>query len=92
MKLIKDARYPEPPWTTLCAHDHLATPLFLSAILPVHPKPGAAAIRILVCATKGSAAPSCLLPGLLLNRDDGRPSAEAEAVLREGEVLPLGNL
>jgi tRNA1(Val) A37 N6-methylase TrmN6 len=62
------------------------------AILPVHPKPGAAAIRILVRATKGSAAPPSLLPGLTLNRDDGRPSAEAEAVLREGEALPLGRI
>jgi tRNA1(Val) A37 N6-methylase TrmN6 len=62
------------------------------AIVPVHPRPGAAAIRILMCATKGSAAPPSLLPGLVLNRDDGRPSAEAEAVLREGGSLPLGNL
>jgi tRNA1(Val) A37 N6-methylase TrmN6 len=59
------------------------------AILPVHPRPGAAAIRILICATKGSAAPLSVLPGLWLNRDDGRPSAEAEAVLREAEPLAL---
>jgi hypothetical protein len=45
-----------------------------------------------MCACKGSAAPLSLLPGLVLNRDDGRPSAEAEAVLREGEPLPFGNL
>jgi tRNA1(Val) A37 N6-methylase TrmN6 len=62
------------------------------AIQPVHPKPGAAAIRILLCAAKGSAAPSSLLPGLLLNRDDGQPSAEAEAVLREGAALPLAHM
>jgi hypothetical protein len=43
-----------------------------------------------MCATKGSAAPPSVLPGLWLNRDDGRPSAEAEAVLRDGESLPLG--
>jgi tRNA1(Val) A37 N6-methylase TrmN6 len=68
-------------------------PLFGAvAIQPVHPKPGAAAIRILVCATKGSAAPPSLLPGLVLNGDDGRPSAETEAVLREGAALPLANL
>ena len=60
------------------------------AIQPVHPKPGAAAIRVLVCATKGSAAPSRLLPALVLNGEDGRPSAAAEAVLREGTALPLG--
>ena len=62
------------------------------AIQPVHPKPDAAAIRILLCAVKGSAAPLRLLPGLVLNGDDGRPSAEAEAVLREGESLPLAGL
>jgi tRNA1(Val) A37 N6-methylase TrmN6 len=58
-------------------------------VQPVHPKPDAAAIRILLCATKGSAAPPRVLPGLLLNRADGQPSAEAEAVLREGAALPL---
>jgi tRNA1(Val) A37 N6-methylase TrmN6 len=62
------------------------------AILPVHSKPGAAAIRILACATKSSAAPPSLLTGLVLNRDDGRPSAEAEAVLREAAALPLAEL
>jgi tRNA1(Val) A37 N6-methylase TrmN6 len=62
------------------------------AILPVHPKPGAAAIRVLLCATKSSAAPSSLLPGLVLNRDDGRPSVEAEEILREGAALPLASL
>ena len=62
------------------------------AILPVHPKPGAAAIRILVRAIKGSAAPPSQLPGLWLNRDDGRPSAEAEAVLRQAAALPLADL
>jgi tRNA1(Val) A37 N6-methylase TrmN6 len=62
------------------------------AIQPVHSKPGAAAIRILLRATKGSAAPSSVLPGLVLNRDDGRPSPEAEAVLREVAALRLANL
>jgi tRNA1(Val) A37 N6-methylase TrmN6 len=62
------------------------------AVQPVHPKPGAAAIRILLRATKGSSAPLSLLPGLVLNGEDGRPSAEAEAVLREGAALPLAHL
>jgi tRNA1(Val) A37 N6-methylase TrmN6 len=69
--------------------DALAPAFGAVASQPVHPKPGAAAIRILLRATKGSAAPSSLLPGLVLNRQDGRPSAEAEAVLREGAALPL---
>ena len=59
------------------------------AILPVYPRPEAAAIRILVGATKGSRAPLTLLPGLTLNDADGRPTAQAEAVLRGGEGLSL---
>ena len=69
----------------------LAPAFGAAAIEPVHPKPGAATIRILLRAAKGSAAPSSLLPGLVLNGDDGRPSAEAEAVLRDGAALPLAN-
>lgn len=57
------------------------------AILPVHPRPRAAAIRVLVKAEKGSAAPLMLLPGLVLNTDAGRPAAQAEAVLRGEEML-----
>jgi tRNA1(Val) A37 N6-methylase TrmN6 len=60
------------------------------AVQPVHPKPMAPAIRILVRAHKGSRAPLALLPGLVLNTSEGRPSEEAEAVLRGGEALPLG--
>lgn len=59
------------------------------AVLPVHPKPDAAAIRILVGATKASRAPLTLLPGLTLNDADGRPTADAEAVLRGGTPLWL---
>jgi tRNA1(Val) A37 N6-methylase TrmN6 len=62
------------------------------AIQPVHPKPNAAAIRILVRAVKDASAPLRLLPGVVLNGDDGRPTAAAEAVLRGGEALPLASL
>jgi tRNA1(Val) A37 N6-methylase TrmN6 len=58
-------------------------------VFPVHPKPDAAAIRILVGATKGSRAPLTLLPGLTLNDANGRPTADAEAVLRGGAPLRL---
>jgi tRNA1(Val) A37 N6-methylase TrmN6 len=58
-------------------------------VLPVHPRPGAAAIRVLVCATKGSRAPLALLPGFLLADSDSKPTAAAEAVLRKGEALSL---
>ncbi len=58
-------------------------------VQPVHPRPGEAAIRVLVRATKASRAPLALLPGLVLAGADGRPRAEAEAVLRHGAALPL---
>jgi tRNA1(Val) A37 N6-methylase TrmN6 len=59
------------------------------AILPVHPKPGMPAIRVLVRAVKGNRAPAALLPGLVLNDAAGKPTAEAEAVLRENAPLRM---
>jgi tRNA1(Val) A37 N6-methylase TrmN6 len=59
------------------------------AILPVHPRADAPAVRVLVRAVKGSRAPLALVPGLVLAAADGRPSEEAEAVLRHGAALPL---
>lgn len=57
------------------------------AVMPVYPRPNAAAIRVLVRAVKGSRAPLMLLPGLTLNDANGKPSAEAEAILRGGAAL-----
>ena len=57
------------------------------AVLPVYPRPDAAAIRILVRAVKGSRAPLSLAGGLTLNDATARPTAEAEAILRGGESL-----
>jgi tRNA1(Val) A37 N6-methylase TrmN6 len=59
------------------------------AVLPVHGRAGAPAIRVVVQARKGSRAPLALLPGLNLNDETGKPTAEAEAVLRGAEALPL---
>jgi tRNA1(Val) A37 N6-methylase TrmN6 len=58
-------------------------------IMPVYPKPGAAAIRVLVSAAKTSNAPLSLLPGLVLARSDNKPSAQANAILRDGAPLVL---
>jgi tRNA1(Val) A37 N6-methylase TrmN6 len=58
-------------------------------VLPVHGRAGEPAIRVLVRATKGSRAPLALLPGLVLNDRSGRPTPEAESVLRDGAALPL---
>lgn len=58
-------------------------------VLPVHPRPGTPAIRVLVRAGKGARQPLAMLPGLALNDADGRPSAAAEEILRGGAALPL---
>ena len=59
------------------------------SILPVHPKAGAAAIRVLVGAVKDSGGPLSLLPGLVLADAKGKPTPQADAVLRDGATLPL---
>jgi tRNA1(Val) A37 N6-methylase TrmN6 len=58
-------------------------------VLPVHPKPGARAIRIIAGAVKGSSAPPAILPGLVLAAKDGTSTDAAEAVLRRGGELTL---
>ena len=62
------------------------------AVLPVYPRAGAPAIRVLLRAVKGIPAPLAMLPGLSLNDANGKPSAAAEAVLRGAEVLALAKL
>ena len=59
------------------------------SILPVYPKPGAPAIRVLARAVKASRAPMTLQPGLVLAEADGTPTAQAEALLRENSALPM---
>jgi len=59
------------------------------AVMPVYPKPGAGAIRVLVSAAKASNAPLSLLPGLVLADSDNKPSAQADAILRHGTALAL---
>jgi tRNA1(Val) A37 N6-methylase TrmN6 len=58
-------------------------------VLPVHPRPAAPAIRILVRAVKGSRAPLALMPGLVLADEHSHPTDAANAILRQGQVLPL---
>jgi tRNA1(Val) A37 N6-methylase TrmN6 len=58
-------------------------------VKPVYPKPDADAIRILAGAVKGSRTPLAILSGLVLADDDGVPTPEAQAVLRQGEALRL---
>ena len=57
------------------------------SVVPIYPRPDSAAIRIVATGAKGSRAPLQFLPGLVLNGHDGRPTPEAEAVLRDGALL-----
>jgi tRNA1(Val) A37 N6-methylase TrmN6 len=59
------------------------------AVLPIYPKPGAPAIRVLLRGVKDSKAPVVLLPGLVLADADNRPTKQAQAVLRDGAALVL---
>ena len=61
-------------------------------VTPVYPAPGKPAIRILVTATKASRAPLTLLPPLVLADASGRPTAEADAILRDGAPLRDGEV
>jgi tRNA1(Val) A37 N6-methylase TrmN6 len=58
-------------------------------VFPFWPGGGRAARRIIVRARKGSAAPTRLMPGLVLHDEGGQYTAAAEAVLRDGAALAL---
>jgi tRNA1Val (adenine37-N6)-methyltransferase len=56
---------------------------------PLWPRLGEAPKRVIAQVRKGSNAPFALLPGLVLHRDDGSWTPEADAVLRRGSALAL---
>jgi tRNA1(Val) A37 N6-methylase TrmN6 len=58
-------------------------------VFPLWPRRGEAAKRVIVQLRKGSGAPPELLAGLVLHRDDGSYSDEADAVLRGEARLSL---
>ena len=58
-------------------------------VFPLWPRQGAQAKRVILQARKGSRAAFSLLPGLILHRDDGSWTSEADAVLRRGSALAL---
>ena len=59
------------------------------AVLPVYPRPEALPVRVLVRAAKSGIGAGVTHAGLILNDARGKPTAEAEAVLRRGEALIL---
>ena len=59
------------------------------SVLPLWPRLGEPARRVIVQVRKASRAPFVLAPGLVLHREDGASTPEAEAVLRRGAALAL---
>jgi tRNA1(Val) A37 N6-methylase TrmN6 len=59
------------------------------AVLPVHPRADAPAIRVLVRAVKAGGSLRINYPVLVLNNEQGKPTAEAEAALRSGKALKI---
>jgi tRNA1(Val) A37 N6-methylase TrmN6 len=59
------------------------------SILPLWPRSGEPAKRIILQARKGSRAASALLPGLVLHNSDGSYTQEADSVLRDGAPLAM---
>jgi tRNA1(Val) A37 N6-methylase TrmN6 len=58
-------------------------------LLPLWPRAGMAAKRVILLARKGSRAPFHLLPGLVLHEADGRYTPAAQAILRDGCALAM---
>jgi len=58
------------------------------AMLPLWPRAGVAAKRVLLAARRGGRGPGRVLPGLVLH-EGPRASPEAEAILRDGAALPV---
>lgn len=60
-----------------------------AVVLPLYPREGEPALRVLVRAVKGSRAPIELRPGLILHNADNSFRPRIAAVLRDGAALPL---
>ncbi len=61
------------------------------SVLPLWPRAGRPARLLLLRGIKGGRGPCVLLPGLVLHRQGGGYTAEAEAILRAGAPLPFGD-
>ena len=62
------------------------------AVLPVLPRSGAPAIRVLVRAERAGVGAMRDYPALILNDANGKPSVAAETVLRAGEILAMAEI
>lgn len=59
-------------------------------VLPIHPRAGEPAHRILVSGVKGSRAPLTLLPGFVLHAEGEGFTPQAQAIFRDGAPLMMG--
>jgi tRNA1(Val) A37 N6-methylase TrmN6 len=84
----------EPGGSFVLIHRPEALPVILEslagraggiAILPVHPRPNAAAVRILVRAKKGGRAPASIAPALILH--EGAAFTEAAEAIHRGAAM-----
>lgn len=92
------ARMCAPGGRAIMIHKTEALPRILSAfenrfgcltILPLHPREGSPAHRVIVAGKKASRAPMVLLNGLVLHGDSNAFTIEADAILRHGATLPI---
>jgi tRNA1(Val) A37 N6-methylase TrmN6 len=58
-------------------------------VLPIFPKAGEPARRVIVSAGKARRSPDTVLPGLVLHEEDGTYTHIADAILRTGQALSL---
>jgi tRNA1(Val) A37 N6-methylase TrmN6 len=58
-------------------------------VFPLWPRAGVAAKRVILQARQGSRAPLAVAAGLVLHREDGSYTVEADAVLRDGRGLGI---
>lgn len=72
-----------------CVLDALGTRFGALKIMPLHPRPGAPASRVLVQGIKGSRAPLQILPGFVLHDEGNGFTDAAQEILRNGAPLPL---
>lgn len=59
------------------------------ALVPLWPRAGEPAKRLIVHGIRGGRGPCRMTAGLVLHRDDGRYTEAVERILREGAALPL---
>ncbi|WP_428374380.1 tRNA1(Val) (adenine(37)-N6)-methyltransferase [Lichenicoccus sp.] len=72
-----------------CAALHRSGMIGGLTLMPFWPKAGRPAKIVLLRGRRGSRAAAAILPGLILHRDDGGYTPDAERVLRDGAPLDL---